>query len=355
VAIVSNYNWTEEQFKAAMERGKKRSQEDWLDPSVFRVGNKKDDQEKKAKASDIRWLMSRLVEEGYAFDNGDSSDRGYKISFNWAAKNELLEEWIQPRFFSAGLLSSPALLGLLSDEKLIFKHWDWDHKARQALLMTRTVWELILSALVVLDETGVLGIAPCFESQLEEEAKENILLMANVMSCMYKALEIGWAEISKDLYKDFHNHDALFIVILEEWVHAVYMDSVYSSELKPYADLKRIQRMNTILQFGVDYVSKLAGKLPENMRGILSGNEVICTITGFSLADPRAISRKKPWHRDLSEKLIPVFLVLLKSRDPKVRKAGLDWIESLTGAAPVFLRSLRRKIDKKTKANKLDK
>lgn len=348
------YLWTDEQINAAIKKGKKASQKDWLGTDVFRVGKVRDDQNKKAEASDIRKLMAMLVKRNLAFDNGaDTSSKEYKVSFNWDSKGRLLRKTEIASFFSPYLLSSLERLQLPSDNSLIV---GWDRpKHYSCLLKTRIKWDVILGILRVLDETGKLGLDPSIDKYLDKQAKVMALSMAKQVACMYKAFEIGWDDI-KAHYPVFRDHNLLFIYALREQSHADFQDCLNPPEIKLYADKKRLDSMITILNFVAALtIKEMSGRLPNNMRELLAKNTLFQDVLDKALKDSKALYNRSPWQKEHAERLLFILGILLKSSNPEARNAAWDFIKANIGLVSGIQRLIRREIDSRTKANKADK
>jgi hypothetical protein len=354
------YNWTEQQIQAATRRGQKKSQEDWLGTSIFRVGNKRDNQQKRAEAPDIRRLMAVLVERDSAFDNEvDVTSEEYKISFNWASKERLLGKTDTPaikpetpRFFAPGLLSSLRGLNLPSDLHLFIGRDEV--KQQRCLFDARLKWRVILDTLSILDETGEIGLDPSYIDHVDKQAKAMILGTARQVAYMYKAFEIGWDDL-KVHYPNIATHKGLFVAMLRESSRADYEDLLNPSGLKIYKDNDRIQNIKNIAGFVISLSKKLLEVLPENLREILSKNPLFQGRLDSILKESKALYNRSPWQKEYSEKLIFIIKILSKSPNPEVRKATWDLIRESVGLVGVAQGIIRREINNRTKSNKLGK
>jgi hypothetical protein len=355
------YKWTEPQIQAAIKKGKKRSQEDWLGTSIFRVGNKRDDQQKKAEALDIRRLMAIVVkrEPTLAFDNKeDINSEAYKISFNVASKERLLQKTEPPlnrievpRFFAAGLLSSIRHLKLPSDQDLMI---GWDELKHQRCLSTaRLEWDVILGALQVLDETGKIGLDSSIDKHVDKQAKAMILSISEQMACMYKAFEIGWDDL-KVHYPNFTTHKGLFVYFLRERARADFEHLLNPQEIKIYADNARIQKIKYIVQFVLTLSEKLSGILPQNLREILGRHALYKDSLDRIQKDSKALYNRSPWQKEYAERLIFIIKILSKSSNPEVRKAAWELIKKSLSCFIVAQRLIRHEINNKTKSNRPD-
>jgi hypothetical protein len=373
---MSNYDWTENQIQAAIGRGNKRSQGDWLGVGIFNVKNKKDSQGKKADAQDYRNLMAILVDRGLACDNREAVTSGsYKISFDTEAREKLEKKPEVPRFFSAGLLSSPALQKLPSDQDVfyylssslvssvyqILKPSDqnvfYDHSGTHVevtLLKARIRWELILDCLRVLDNTGKIALNhPCAE-YLDKNDKKILLDAAEELSCMYKAFEIGWVEISH-YYPTCLDHNRMFELALLECSLADFVDSVDPPKIRLYAVRNLIQSISPIISFVLSWVEKKLGILPENLREILNDSQLFEIPLDKIYTQSRKFSSRSTQQKEYVEKSMFIIRILLNSSNPKVRKAAWNWIKAIGKRAASALGLLRREIGNRTKANEMDK
>jgi hypothetical protein len=339
---MSNYIWTENQIQAAIKKGKKRSQEDWLRTNIFRIGNKRDSDDNKADSSDLRMLMSLLVEREFAFDNGvDITGEDYKISFNWAEKDRLTKKLEIPRFFSPGLFAWSGLSQLPPEEYLMFCQNDQKRKTAHSIVRFR--WGVIVSTLRVLDDTGKLGLDPSLEEHLDKDDKEMILGIAEEVACMYKAFEIGWDDI-KVHYPNLRDHNALFVGALRERSRADFEDCVNPPSIKIYADIKHVQNISSVFEFVLNLFSKIPGTWAQNLREILSENSLFQEASKLdsTYKDSKALLNKSPWQKEYTEKIIFIISVLLKSPNPEVRKAALNWIKAAFNPFKVAKRLIRR-------------
>lgn len=346
---MSNYVWTEEQIQAAIERGKRKSQEDWLGTSVFRIGKKRDSDNNKADSSDLRRLMSLLVERRIAFDNDVPISAGeYKISFNWDEKDRLTKQFEIPRFFSPGLFSWSGLSQLPPDEDLIFFQNDQNRKTAHSII--RLKWDLILLTLEVLDNTGELSLDPSIEEYVDKDAKEMILGIAEEVACMYKAFEIGWDDI-KVHYPKIRDHNALFVGALRERSRADFEDCSNPPSIKPSADRKRLEDINFVFSFVLEFQARHLGTWPQNLLEILSKNPIFQKDNKLDSAakGSKALLNRSPWQKEYTEKNIFIISVLLKSPNPEVHSAAFDWIKAVLIPFKVAKRLIRRETETKSK------
>jgi hypothetical protein len=352
--FIMNYNWTEQQIQAATEKGQKRNEEDWLSTSVFKVGNKRDNQQKKAEAADIRRLMAMLVGRDSAFDNeADVTSEKYKISFNWASKERLLRKIDIPRFFSPYLLSSLERLLLQSDDSLM-PGWD-SAKRNNCISLARLKWGIILEILRVLDETGAVGFIPSLDKYVDKNAKKMALCLAESIAYMYKMFEIGWDDIRVE-NPGFRSHDEFFLAVLREQARADFEDLLNPPQIKLYADIKRVQSITNIVNYVVTLVTvRLSGILPNNMRKILDKNKLFQDRIDPILKESKALYNRSPWQKEYLEKLLPIIRILLKSPKPEVRKAAWDYCKVSMNLINNVKGIIRLEIDNRTKANKTGK
>ncbi len=362
---MSNYDWTENQIKAAIGKGNRRSQEDWLGTDIFRVGNKRDPKGKKAEAQDYRNLMKMLVDRGLAFDNREIITSGdYKISFNLNAKERFFHQPETPRFFSEYFFNSFKYSPLLAEEKWFISNSD--QKSLDCFEKVSLEWKVILDTLSVLDNTGHIELDPSYSQHIDKNAKDIILSTAKGFASLYKLLEIGWDELKAD-YPEFKSYDGLFKYILKDRAHADFEICRTPPKETIYADLKRIQSVLPLASFGESFIKELLGGFPQNMREIFGRDKLTDPLPDNGQIKPfdgdvgdinkksRALFHKSPWHRESAALQISIVRILWKSSNPKVREAIWGFVSASVKNAYSAQRIFRRETDNRTRANESDK
>jgi hypothetical protein len=345
------YEWTEEQIAAAIEKGNKRSTDDWIAAGVFRVGNKRDKHGKKAEASDLRELMATLVKRSFAFNNReDLNHKDYKISFNWIEKDRLVKKIEIPRFFSEGLLFSPAILSLF--EKTPLSRLPDSREQKYLLEVCCYRWQVIHRSLVVLDKTGEIGLDPSIDKHVDKDLKKVILTFANEFACMYKAFEIGWDEISIH-YPDCSDHNALYIATFAKRLRTEFEDCINPPIFKLRTDIKRFKAMGCIDQLMLDILEKTPEISPQELREIISNNQSFEGISDLAHKGYGRLDEMSPWLKEYEEKITFVTGILVKSSNPEIHKVTWDWIRARRKSFDIAMWFYRREIDKKTQPRKI--
>ncbi|WP_310422885.1 hypothetical protein [Chamaesiphon sp. VAR_48_metabat_135_sub] len=191
-----DYIWTDKEIDRTVIRLQKfQDSEEWLSSRNIRSGNK-------PKAPDYRKLMAKLVELEHAFDNEEDCESDtYRISINWEKKDEMLASLKASKlFFSPALLCQPDIINLPPREAFRERQHDVERLlGRQINLVDRTNWvetksdwSAVYEILCNFQTTGKFTVGTYGESlNLGKEKKKWLLLIAEEVACMYKAIECG--------------------------------------------------------------------------------------------------------------------------------------------------------------------
>jgi hypothetical protein len=190
-----DYIWSDKEIEKTVKRLRKKFQdsEECISSRDIRSNGK-------IETSDYRKLMAKLVELGHAFDNEENCESDtYRISVNWKKKEEILAALKASKlFFPPSLLDLPEITDLppieafgkySSDVERILgrplNQNDW-----KIWLECKYDWLTVCEALRGFQTTGELKIVKYDEKfELDKDKKKHLLLIANEIICMYKALE----------------------------------------------------------------------------------------------------------------------------------------------------------------------
>lgn len=343
VAIVSEYQWTEKQIQAALKRLSHKK--GWLGVAEVRSGNK-------AKAPEYRQLMVILVKMGEAFGNDeDPESSNYKICFNWEEQIDLLQNLpaVQP-FFTPGLLSDPEIVRLpWSIPKAVLDAFGIpffditlesferiQEICKEQLQYIRKLWELELSALQSLQDTGKLK----FRESPDWASKALLawlLASAHEKACMYKALQIGWSDICRTEIDGMEldwsragfiadTADRFFKQLLVREFESTLTTTVCSdpSFFTSRTAGRYISTMTT-LKWAVEDLTKLT---PSNDRYLF----VKQSAEEYERVAQRLVRRQSPHARRLKELLVDAnntcLHLLFNSQNPKAVEAAREWLDA---------------------------
>jgi hypothetical protein len=358
---MSNYIWTDKQIHAAIERGKKRSQEVWLGVAVFKIGKTRDINNKIAQSRDYRQLMEILVERKSAFDNKkDCEDPNFKICFNWKEKNRILES-IKPdrSYFSPGLLSHPDMINLPLKEVLDFPSTAQDlgrtptDEDKMTFYKQRFRWTVIRDSLSIFQDTGKLGLRPFYESYVDKESRRILVGIVLEIACMYKAFELGWPEI-KDSFPRYPSHDHLFIMMLRVRSHADFIDEccLPGTALKLYGDIKRMQSMHSVTDSIYDCLEQSPELLYQNPHEALSFFGFDSKQLNNILKAAQSMADRSPAQNEWVQVATKIKTHLLQNFNPVVKNAAMEWERASHACLENAMRYFRKAIRDKTKSSK---
>jgi hypothetical protein len=328
VAIVSNYEWSEKQIEAAIKKGRKRSQEDWLGVAVFKVGDTRDVNKKKAKAPDYRQLMKILVVEGYAVGNGKSSENPhFKIRFDSSKQKSGKESYswllMEAHNFPPLEVLPPSKFSRYLQRELTFEDL-------YSYLELRQRWLFIVLSLMMYRDTGRLEVTPVAEQIFNKHEEESFLALVREIDCMCKAVKIGW-EYIKAKNRDA-DYERLIVYLLKIMSSADFVTLSYPPEerVKTRMDLERLQ---DIAKF-----NKQKEALPIEHD---KAEKFIAPLVN------RFLLRRICFEHTDSLKSI-----LCESHDPEVLDALSAWDDATQKSIEIIRKNLRRLVGQKTKASK---
>lgn len=361
VAIVSNYQWTEKQIQAAIKKGRKRSQEDWLGVAVFKVGDTRDVNKKKAIAPDYRQLMKILVGLKHAFDNELSADSPeYKICFNWEEREQYLAKLKRPsNYFPLDLLAHPAMLDLPPKEKLNGKetaHYldrplTTADKAMFGLMIIR--WGAIRNTLLDFSSTGKLRLEKHLEDHPDNQLKKAFIGTVAELVCRWEAISIGWPEIKDYCPKDW-TPEALFIELIRMQSYADFIDACTFPEkgYKPSTLLKKLQSVSKIIQ-PVNCFLEGSPKIPLEDPSKTIGEDYNAGIDEVADALKAAISvlHRFPMRKYWVDRITTLRHCLIQSSDPEIKKAAVAWEKAAQVCFSGGMGIVRKEKDRRTDNN----
>jgi hypothetical protein len=343
VVIMSEYIWTEKRIHAAVKRLSHKK--GWLGVAEVRSGNK-------AKAPEYRQLMVILVKMGEAFGNDeDPESSNYKICFNWDERIDLLQNLpaVQP-FFTPGLLSDPEIVrsprsipsaildanGISMFDIMLESFERIQEICKEQLQYIRKLWELELSALQSLQDTGKLKFreSPDWASKA---LLAYLLADAHEKACMYKALQIGWSDICRTEIDgiELNWSRACFIadtadsffkqLLVREFEHALTTTVCSDPWLFTSRTTGRYISTMTTLEWAVEALTKLTPSDVEYLSVKQSAEDYECVAQ-------RLVRKQSPHARRLEERLVDAknicLHLLFTSQNPKAVEAAREWLDA---------------------------
>jgi hypothetical protein len=367
MATMSNYLWTEDQIQAAIVKGEARVHEVWLGTNIFRIGNRRDANKKRAKSSDYRKLMAILVERNHAYPNVDDHENPiYKICFNWENRSHIINglEESSRKYFSPGILFCSVMTDL--PPKDLFNESDTVNYLGRQLTVSDSVqffaerlrWEILVEVLRGFQDSGKFRISDKYDNVLDDDWKKIFLRTSIEVACMYKAFEIGWSEI-QCYFPNTSNYDDAFATVLYIRSYTELLDNccLPNTAIKPYSDIKRMKSIASILPSVNSYLQEKSPDVPLENPLKIFGEDYGAGLDAVNDAHKaiESMKSKSPHSMIWAEDTTRLKHALLQSSDPKVKQAALKWEEAIQKEFLHGMQIIRRAIDRETAARKVKK
>jgi hypothetical protein len=354
------YQWKEKQIAAAIAR--LSQDKGWLKAKDFRSGNK-------AEASDRRALMKLLVDQGHAFDNGESWESiHYEISAKRACgifPRCVLTSWKSENFPPQSFLTEAE--GLARFQYLLGRHpCESDYFA---WIQTSFKWAVIRHAIEKIQASGdikaethgfnLIGLKltiPRTNIDISDDLDIEVTISeweqeARILACMYEALVTGWEVVQPELeklYPDWgicgRNPNAVFLALVKaqcevDLALSCLMRSGGNSETH-YRRILTIRSKHpgagkSFTEYSQRDLESVAKAFEENERrkDYLEAERLL-----WKRQDPRVEAIADSQAHKLDTYLL---YLLLESPDPEVQAKAKAWQESIHKGMDLAMQRIR--------------